>query len=234
MLGYISNRKMKFRTSICLRTLYSYIDKGVFLRLTRSHLPQRQRKRTYKRTVQSRPSRGESIEKRPGHINDRADYGHWEMDLLHGKQNTKTAVLVLTERKTREQIMIKLPDKKSETVVNVIDRLERKHKKQFIKKFKSLTVDNGSEFSNFEAIEKSKLYTGSRTKLYYCHPYSAWERGSNEKQNQMIRRHFPKGTDFTRVTQSDITSVQEWLNNYPREIFGYRSSCDLLNELKIF
>jgi len=228
VLGEISTKGIKFKTTITVRTLYNYIEKGYLHRITNKNLPMRGRKkRQYKKVrVQKRVSKGESIEKRPEHIQDRAEYGHWELDLLHGKQSTKPAVMVLTERMTREQIMVKVPDKKAQTIIAAIDNLERKHK-NFKTKFKTITVDNGSEFTDFQGIEKS-ITSGSRTKVYYCHPYAAYERGSNEKQNQLIRRFFPKGTNFTRISQKQITKVQDWLNNYPRAIFGYQSANDMI------
>ncbi len=96
----------------------------------------------------------------------------------------------------------------------------------FKKVFLSITVDNGSEFADYKGIEQS--ITGStRTSVYYCHPYSSWERGSNENQNKMIRRHFPKGYDFTKTTSAEIKRLEKWINDYPRKIFGYYTSAEL-------
>ena len=96
--------------------------------------------------------------------------------------------------------------------------------------FRTITVDNGSEFSDCSGMERSRFGAGQRTKIYYCHPYSAYERGSNENLNKMIRRHYPKGTDFSRVSARRIREVQDWINGYPRGIFDYRSSNDLFSE----
>lgn len=91
--------------------------------------------------------------------------------------------------------------------------------------FKSITFDNGSEFSAAEVLERSAVNkTIPRTKVYYCHPYSSWERGSNENANSMIRRRHPKGTDFSKVSAAEIAATEEWINNYPRKILGYKSS----------
>ena len=73
-------------------------------------------------------------------------------------------------------------------------------------------------------MEKSCRRKGNRTKIYYCHPYSSYERGSNENVNKMIRRWFPKGTDFRKVTAKAIQKVEDWINNYPREILGFRTA----------
>lgn len=94
--------------------------------------------------------------------------------------------------------------------------------------FKSITFDNGSEFMDCAGIEKS-IYgkDRKRTKVYYCHPYSAYERGTNENINKMIRRFLPKGTDFRKVTAAYIQRVETWINNYPREILGFETSGSL-------
>lgn len=91
--------------------------------------------------------------------------------------------------------------------------------------FKSITFDNGTEFAAAEELERSCVNKRlPRTKVYFCHPYSSWERGTNENTNGMIRRRFPKGTNFAAVTNAQITQAENWINNYPRKILGYRSS----------
>ena len=107
-----------------------------------------------------------------------------------------------------------------------LDALERKcGARRFRAIFKSITFDNGSEFSAAEELERSAVNkTIPRTKVYFCHPYSSWERGSNENANSMIRRRHPKGTDFSKVSAAEIAATEEWINNYPRKIFGYKSS----------
>lgn len=93
-----------------------------------------------------------------------------------------------------------------------------------------ITVDNGTEFADCEGIEKKDKKGKKRTEVYYCHPYCSAERGSNENQNRMIRRHIPKGTNFDRKTKKDIQKVEDWLNNYPRPMFDGRSSQELYEE----
>ena len=80
-----------------------------------------------------------------------------------------------------------------------------------------------------EGIESSVLCKSKRTHLYYCHPYSSYERGSNENQNKLIRRHYPKGTSFDNLNQLDIDKLQDWINNYPRKIFNWHSSNDIFD-----
>lgn len=142
------------------------------------------------------------------------------------KRKTTRALLTLTERKTRKEIIIAIPNRKAETVVKALDALERKlGARRFRAIFKSITFDNGTEFAAAEGLERSCVNKRlPRTKVYFCHPYSSWERGTNENTNGMIRRRFPKGTNFAAVTNAQITQAENWINNYPRKILGYKSS----------
>lgn len=221
-----------FKTKICVQTLYSYIDSGLFLKLTNKDLPEKGRrcKHKHKVRVQKRMSAGESIENRPHEIDDRNTFGHWEMDTVKGRKGvTKSCLLVLTERLTRQEIIAKLPDQGAASVVNVLDRLERKWGEMFLNIFRSITVDNGVEFSDYPGMERS-LFGGRRTRIYYCHPYSSWERGSNENQNKLIRRHIPKGNDIDKRNPADIQHIENWINEYPRGIFNGKSAQELFKE----
>ena len=230
ILGEIKRKGIVFGTSISKTTFYRYIEDGVFLTLTNKDLPikRNKSKHEYKRVKASRAPAGKSIEQRPESILAREDFGAWEMDCVEGKKGTKKTLLVLTERKTRREIIRLMQDKTAASVVKAIDSIERKlGAERFRKLFTSITVDNGSEFANYRGIERSCLKSESRTTVYFCHPYSSYERGSNENQNRMIRRHYPKGFDFTEVTTSEIRKLEDWINNYPREMFDFYSSSDL-------
>lgn len=220
--GEIKRNKL-FKTTISKTTMYRYIEMGIFMNITMSHLPVGLRKKQYRKVKEKRPPRGTSIEKRPKEIAERNTFGHWEMDCVVGKQETKSVLLVLTERLTRYELIFKMPNKKAESVVKCLNKLEYKYGKDFRKIFKSITVDNGTEFSDFNGIERS-IYKGKRVDVYYCHPYSSCERGSNERINRDIRRLLPKGTNFTPCTDEEIQAVQDWVNDYPRAIFGYESA----------
>jgi len=221
------------KTMVCRNTLYSYIDKGIFLHLSNKDLPVKGKRRKRYRKIHrmSKPPNGESIEYRPDGVLDRTEPGHWEMDTVVGRKKGRNSVLlVLTERRTRREHIIKMPDKTADSVVYALDTLEHKYKSLFPEVFKSITVDNGTEFSNVRGMERSRFTEENRTKIYFCHAYSAWERGSNENLNKMIRRHFPKSTDFNRISKKRIQQVEDWMNEYPREIFGYRSAKDVWND----
>lgn len=215
-------------------SIYKYIAKGLFLNLTQEELPRHgKKKHKYKKVKKnksaSRAPAGESIEQRPEEIDEREEFGHWEGDTVYsgkGKRKTTRALLTLTERKTRKEIIIAIPNRKAETVVKALDALERKlGARRFRAIFKSITFDNGTEFAAAEELERSCINKHlPRTKVYFCHPYSSWERGTNENTNGMIRRRFPKGTNFAAVTNAQITQAENWINNYPRKILGYKSS----------
>ena len=90
-------------------------------------------------------------------------------------------------------------------------------------------MDNGSEFSDCKGMETS-VFGGQRTKMYYCHPYSSYERGSNENLNKMFQRLFPKGTNFDEVPDEEIIAAADWMNNYPREILGRTTAARVFNK----
>lgn len=228
VIGEIKRFKM-FKTNISKTTLYRYIEQGVFLNLKMSDLPLYKRKKKYRKAVIKRAPRGTSIEKRPLEILNRNTFGNWEMDCVVGKKFSRDVLLVLSERLTRYEIIVKMPNHKSDTVVKTLNKLERRFGRDFRKVFKSITVDNGVEFSDFKGLETS-IYRGKRTSVYYCHPYTSCERGTNERLNREIRRHLPKGTDFTKYSDEQIQFVEDWVNTYPREIFGFATSAEKFAE----
>ena len=229
VIGEIKAKRLKFNTSICVTTLYSYIDKDVFTNLTIKHLPMKCSKKNKKRKVTiKRMPRGTSIEDRPREIYKRNTFGHWEMDCVCG--STLTTLLVLTERLTRKEIIFKMPNQTMESVHHCMNKLEHKLGKKFKQIFKSITVDNGSEFSDSVTLETSKFGRNSkRTKVYYCHPYCSCERGTNERINREIRRLIPKGSDLSKYTDDDIQNVENWVNTYPRQVLDFKTSQELYN-----
>lgn len=222
----VTGKEREFQTKICVSTLYSYITKGVFLYLSNRDLPVKgKRKRSYhKIRRQKQASAGESISSRPEEVDRRQAFGHWEMDTVVGKQGvSKCSLLVLTERKTRKELLFKLPSHEAGRVVEKLDELERIWGPNFSKIFRTITVDNGKEFAYCKEMERS-ISGGRRTKVYYCHAYCSWERGSNENQNKLVRRKVPKGSDFDDKTDEEIATIETWINNYPRRLFGYHTA----------
>ena len=223
----------RFKTDICETTLYSYIDMGLFLGISNKNLPIKgKRKQTVKKVKRiHRPSHkkpaDKTIENRPKYIRNREEYGHWEMDTVYsGKGKGKACLLVLTERKTLDEYLLKMPDRTLSSTVKALDRLEKSMGyRAFKDKFKTITCDNGVEFGNAELIERSIVAKGKpRTAVYFCHPYSSWERGSNENQNKLVRRWIAKGERIADHTPEQIRFYEDWINNYPRRKFGGMSA----------
>jgi IS30 family transposase len=160
-----------------------------------------------------------SIEERPQHIENRLEIGHWEGDLVIGK-GQKSAIGTLVERKSRYTCIVKISSRKSAIV-----------RKQFVKAFKpfsrnitkTMTYDNGVEMAQHKTFTKQ---TGIQ--VYFAHPYASWERGTNENTNGLIRRYFPKGTDFNTVTEQQLKHVQTKLNNRPRKVLKYKNKIEIL------
>lgn len=232
VIGEIKIKGLKFRTSICTKTLYNYIDQGVFMKLTNKDLPVKRikKKGKYKQIrIAHKNLKGTSIEERPEVIDNREEYGNWEMDCVVGNQGGSGAVLlVLTERKTRQEIIRKMSEKTQQLVRDEIDKLERKYGQEFSKIFKTITMDNGPEFLDHKGLERSVINSDRpRTKIYYAHPYSSWERGTNENSNKLIRRFIPKGSDISNFSKLEIERIEKWINHYPRRIFDYKSAQDM-------
>ena len=228
VIGQIKLSGLEFKGMICTKTLYNYIDAGIFYGINHKHLweKSKKKKRLYKTVVRvtTRNRRARSIEDRPKEANDRLEYGHWEGDTVKSARSAKPGLLTLTERKTREELIVKVDQATQEAVRVAFDDLERRYSSQFKVKFKSITFDNGSEFLNWESLEASVLKSGEkRTAVYFAHSYSSWERGTNENHNRMIRRFVPKGYDIGGFSQEEIKAVEDWMNNYPRRILGYNT-----------
>lgn len=229
--GEIKNKGLRFKTKLCFKTIYNYIRSGIFAGVSDVDLVYGgRRKRRYRKVGKINKNRiFKSIEFRPQEVNERKDFGHWEMDVVKGKNRTRGCLLAFTDRFGRYDLIFKMKNCNSESVKKVLDELERELDKDFSNIFKTITIDNGSEFLVFEELEASVLRPGEkRTTVYYAHPYSSYERGSNENQNRMIRRFIPKGIDIGKVPVEKVKQVQNWMNGYPRGIFGYKSSIDII------
>ncbi|AKJ63420.1 IS30 family transposase [Kiritimatiella glycovorans] len=224
---------------VCTKTIYNYIDKGVIFGLSNESLWEKRkrakRRKRGARRLAKRISKGKSIDQRPEGAETREEFGHWEMDLVTGPtRGSNAALLTLVERRHRITIIRKLPDKSQASVLKVLRGLEREHGSRCFRQiFKTITVDNGSEFLDFEALEASSFSKQQRTQIFYAHPYSSWERGSNENGNRMIRRFVAKGRDIARFTKQKIRDIELWINNYPRRILDFMTPHELFtNELK--
>jgi len=193
---------------------YIYADKrnGGTLHLhLRSQKAQRKRYSGYIRRGQI-PNRT-SIEKRPQIVDAKRRFGDWEADTIIGARH-RGAILSLTERKSKLLILGKLTSKgAAETKSESIKLLT-----PFRAKVHTITVDNGKEFCEHEAIAAAL-----QARIYFAHPYASWERGLNENTNGLVRQYFPKKYDFTKITIAELQDVAARLNNRPRKTLGYRT-----------
>jgi IS30 family transposase len=224
VLGKIKEEGKEFKASICTKTLYSYIDKGIFAGISNKDLliKRNGKKRGYKkvRTVALNNKKGKSITERPAEAEERSEQGHWEIDLVVGRKGTKAAIMTLVDRKTRKSLYVLIKNKTQKEVLAAIKRVRRREGGNFDKVFKTITADNGSEFLDGEGIKKAS----NCEEVYYAHPYSSWERGSNENGNRMLRRFVPKGANIGEMTSKELQRIEDWINNYPRKIFGYKTA----------
>ena len=235
VIGEIKGKELKFKSMICTKTLYNYIDAGIFSGISNENLweKRKRKKRGYKMIVRiSHTNRmARRISERPQEANNRFEYGHWEGDCVKGPLGTKASLLTLTERKTLEEIIIKLAQATQEEVQKAIDSLEKKYGAEFKVKFKTITFDNGSEFLDWKSLEVSILEEGRRRMTtYFAHAYSAWERGSNENSNRIIRRFIPKGKDIVDFDHCEIKRIEKWINNYSRKKLGYKTAKQMAKE----
>ena len=229
IIGEIKDMGLTFEGMICTKTLYNYIDAGIFSGISNETLWEKRKRKKGKyrqvRRISLTNRKGKSIEQRPKKVNDRLEYGHWEGDCVKSSKGNTTCLLTLTERKSLEEIIIKIDRATQEEIKKAIDALEKKYGAKFKLKFKSITFDNGVEFLNWKSLELSVLHPKKkRTIIYFAHAYSAWERGSNEVQNKMIRRFIPKGTNIHDVDDKEVVQIQDWMNNYPRKRLGYKTA----------
>lgn len=204
-----------------VKTLYNAVwRKDSFI--NRFHLPVLLKRRKSKGSVRpNRRIKGTSIDMRPDIINDRKEFGHWEIDTMLSHRQRGHVLCTLVERLTRFSIAIKIPAKTCTAVDWAISELRDKYQERFGSIFKSITADNGSEFDRLSQYE----YLG--TKVYFTHPYSSWERGQNERINRDLRGYFPKRVNLSNVTPDEIEEALLDLNARPRKVLEYRTPEEL-------
>lgn len=228
-------KEKNFKTKMCARTIRNNIYAGDIYDIKPKDMiyNKEYKDKNKEKTICKKVPPEKSIEYRPDKANKREEYGHWEGDLVIGKRKRGAVLFTLTERKTREEIIMKIASKEAIEVAKALDKIEIKYKNKFSKKFKTITFDNGPEFRNWKLLEESydKRKKEKRTSVFYAHPYCSGERGSNENGNRLIRRFIPKGTDITKITDEFVQHVEDWINNYPRAMFKYKSTNQILEKL---
>jgi len=163
-----------------------------------------------------------SIEERPREVENRTIPGHWEGDLIIGKYN-RSALGTLVERATRTTVLVPIKNREAETVARAFAKEAKKLPKQMKL---SMTYDQGREMAEHKLFTK---LTG--IKVYFAHPKSPWERGTNENTNGLIRQFFPKGTDFNKVSRREVKRAQDLLNGRPRAALNFQKPYEVFNQL---
>lgn len=197
----------------------SYLGKKLIKLLPYHHHKRREKRKFTKNRVRIKDQ--VNISSRPAHVQLRLEVGHWEGDLMIGI-GQKSAIGTIVERKTRYTFIVQIENRKSKTVTQEFAKLLNTLPKNIRK---TMTYDNGIEMANHKWLTNN---TGMD--IYFANPYSSWERGTNENTNGLIRRFFPKGTDFNKITIQQLKQAQLALNNRPRKILGYKTPHEIMTQ----
>ena len=207
----LAREKGCFTEMVCSKTLYNYIERGLLKARNIDLTLKVKRKQHRKRHPQHKRLYGLSIEARPQVVNQREEFGHWEIDTVVGRRESQSVLLTLDERTTRFRHIIKIPGRSTQAVEQGLKTLRELYGERFSQVFRSITIPT--------------------ILIYYAHPYSAYERGLNEKQNSLIRRFLPKGRSFDVVADEQIREIQDWINQLPRKSFHYSSPEELFQSV---
>jgi IS30 family transposase len=211
-------------------TIYTYLyvlprgelRKELLSCLRQKRKRRRKRNRKNRQGIERKIADMISIEERPKEVADRTIPGHWEGDILLGKYR-KSAMGTLVERTTRTTILVPLPSKHADVVARAFAREARRLPRQMRL---SLTYDQGREMAAHKLFSKN-----AEMKVYFCHPRSPWERGTNENTNGLIRDFFPKGTDLGKLSRRQIKHVQHLLNGRPRRVLNFDTPYEAFKRL---
>jgi IS30 family transposase len=205
-------------------TVYRYIDQGL-LDISNIDLPMKLKRRRNKRHhshgghAPHKKNLGNSIEQRPKEVENRKVPLHWEGDLVKGvRRKNQPALMTLTERTTRFEVVIKIPDYRASTCQRLLQKEIDRHPNWF----KSITFDNGSEFADMTKIKGCQIY--------FAHPYSPWERGTNENCNGLLRQFFPKGKSMKDKSKAYVQQATNAINHKYRRILQYQTAEELFKQ----
>lgn len=231
IVGYMKKHnyfKRKGFSSITMQTIYNAIRYNIIdVKVDHMRRMKYNPKYEYNETPEVKESKRDyTIEKRDKEIDKRLVFGHFELDTVLGKRDgVHECLMTITERKTRYEMIFKLSSKSADEVIHKFNQIKDFMKKNFYKVFKTITTDNGTEFSGFKEIIKD-----TKAKIYFCHPYCSGEKGSNERNNEIIRYFIPKSTLIENYSYEDINNIANWMNNYPRKILDYKTPLEALLE----
>jgi IS30 family transposase len=207
---------------VCTHTLYNMVWADL-IPIKVMELPEAVKRRPRKDSEKENKRRyGTSISQRPEIASLRTEVGHWEGDTVVGKRDGKEAVVLsLLEKKTQYYIALRIPGKTSEAVMAAMRALRDEYGEHFADVFKTITVDNGSEFADFSQIEEWE------TDAFFAHPFSSWERAQNERHNGLFRAFVPKGQSIEPYSEEDILAAADELNGRARKKLEYRTPEEL-------
>ena len=221
---YPGNRQMRISHETIYLYIYLHAKKTLRQELI-SHLRKEKKKRSRPRSSESKRGKipgAVSIDERPAEALGRQIPGHWEGDLIMGKDH-QSALGTLAERTTRTIILVPL---RAFDATSVRKGFEKEFTRIPLRMKRTLTYDNGKEMSQHRLLTKN-----TKVKVYFTHPYSPWERPTNENSNGLVRDYFPKGTDFSKVPPARIKEVQEQLNNRPRKVLNWKTPQEVFDSL---
>lgn len=215
-VGYARRKKLFPAEEIpCTKTMYNLIWRGE-LPLSVFELPEALSRRKRGKPRISKRLNGRSIEERPQEVTDRNHFGDWESDTVLGKKGQgEPAVFTIVERMTGCCLTLRAEEKTTDGIAEVMDELAEMFGDKFSEVFKTITTDNGSEFAAFSEFE------ALGTKVYFAHPYSAWERPVNERTNRIVRQYVPKGVSIKNYSSEQLLMFADEINSKPRKSLGY-------------
>ena len=205
----------------CFKTIYKWINEGTIINGNKKLLRRKGRGGWYE--TRGKATKGKSIRKRDKRIYKRADYGHWELDtVVSGIGKSKACFITLVERKSRFYKAIKSPNRHADVVARLIIDCLKQYPSELVK---TITTDNGKEFAEWKQIEKEL-----NCEVYFCDTFCAWQKGSNENSNGLLREFFPKGYNLSKYTQAYIDKKVDLINNRPRKCNNWISPSKLMSE----
>ncbi len=223
LLNYNDNKPKEMPS---LSTIYRWINCGYLIDGDKTKLRRKGKMSGIKET-RGKFNIGKTINKRPNNIYKRNTFGHWEADtVVSGKNDrelkSKCCFVTLAERKSRLYLCKHIPDRKQETVTNAIIELLSTLPKELVK---TITCDRGKEFAGYNRIE-SELGID----MYFADPYCAWQKGTNENTNGLLREYYPKGMDLSKTNNIELNKKLDLLNNRPRKCIDYKTPNEVINE----
>jgi len=219
-IGYAKANKLFPGKAFTTRTFYNWVDDGLD-RVKSVDLLLRVRRRASRPRHERKKKPGKSIEERSAAAATREEFGHWEGDRIIGK-GQQGHLITLVERKQGISMLFNAGNKARDHIVEILDGLQQRYGKRFPAIFKTITFDNGPEFSDSPAMERYH-----RTQVYYAHPYSSFELGANENWNRIVRRFVSKRSSFDCLTGQDMQRNANYINTLPRRRYGYKTPMEL-------